>query len=272
MNDEKFEDIEGFLKILCGNNLLSTRLEKSKQWLLPNNIWNYRNTCLLGAGISHFDTETSFSDFTKSFLRFILQSKYYHSVCDEQTKEILHSMGIKNVINTSFPSMWKLTPDFCARIPVNKAENVLTTISGRPENVENDLFMLKILKENYKKVYIWIQKQFDYQYIRREMKLDDYTIIPPSLSELDKILLIKDMDYIGARFHIAVRNLNYGHRSLIIGGDDNAKGIISETNLPVLQEHKIKSDLQDIIYQKWGVNKIVIPLDKIKEWKDQFEL
>ena len=69
--DEHSEHIESYFKILCGTNLIYTRMENSKQWALPQDIANYKKICLLGVGMQQLGIEFPMSNYTKLFLRFI---------------------------------------------------------------------------------------------------------------------------------------------------------------------------------------------------------
>ena len=55
-------------------------------------------------------------------------------------------MGIQNVLNTGCPTMWRLTPEYCATIPTQKAKNVVFTLSGQPkyQNMKCDQQLIDI--------------------------------------------------------------------------------------------------------------------------------
>ena len=267
--DEHSEHIESYFKILCGTNLIYTRMENSKQWALPQDIANYKKICLLGVGMQQLGIEFPMSNYTKLFLRFILDSKCIHSVRDEQTKMRLEQIGVKNILNTGCPTMWRLTPEHCARIPTKKASNVLTTVTDYMKDREKDSLMLSALKKHYDNVFIWIQGQKDYEYLCEIVDLDDYIIIPPSLKELDSILKKFELDYIGTRLLAGIRSLNYFHRSCIIAIDNRARAIALDTNLPILERNEIKDKLESIIFEE-RKTKITIPLKEIELWKNQF--
>ena len=66
----------------------------------------------------------------------ILDSTYLHSVRDSYTEKKLKQIGIDNVINTSCPTMWRLTEEFCSHIPCKKQDTVVTTITDYRKNIE----------------------------------------------------------------------------------------------------------------------------------------
>lgn len=267
--DKRAEKLKGYQKILCGTNLIYTRMEDSKQWALPEDISNYQDICLLGVGMQQLGIEQPMSDYSKNFLQYILSSQYLHSVRDEQTKEFLREAGIKNVINTGCPTMWNLTREKCTNIPAQKADNVLTTVTDYMRDEESDAYMLNALKKNYDKVYIWIQGQFDYEYLNDIVDVREYNLIPPSLEELDKVLERDNLDYVGTRLHAGIRSLNYGHRSLIISIDNRARSMAEDTNLPILERASLKEKLQGMIEGKWNT-RIILPEKNINLWRNQF--
>ena len=268
--DKKSEHLDDYFKILCGTNLIYKRMEDSRQFSIPDNLTSYQNICLLGVGMQQIGIENDMSEYSKQLLKYMLSSKIIHSVRDNETKEELMKIGINNVLNTGCPTMWNLTVDHCKKIPTKKASNVITTVTDYMQDSENDYRMLKILKENYNKVFIWIQGQYDYEYLETIVDLNDYEVIPPSLSELDKYLAREDVDYIGTRLHAGIRSLNYLNRSLIIAIDNRARAISMDTHLPTMERCDIESKLIDWIYSEY-TTEIVLPVDAIEEWKGQFK-
>ena len=106
------------------------------------------------------------SQYTKDFWNYVLDKNVLHSVRDKLTKIKLAEMGITNVINTGCPTMWRLTETFCNSIPRGKARSVISTVTDYMPDIENDKYMLETLKKNYEHVYIWIQGQKDFEYLR----------------------------------------------------------------------------------------------------------
>lgn len=267
--DPRSEKVDRYFKILCGTNLIYKQMENSKQWALPMDINNYKNICLLGVGMQQLGINLPISNYTKWFLHFILDSKCIHSVRDEQTKQCLNKIGIKNVLNTGCPTMWGLTPDHCAKIPTKKADNVLSTVTDYMVDREKDIYMLSILKKHYKNVYIWIQVQRDYEYLCEIIDLEDYIIIPPSLQELDKVLETKKLDYIGTRLYAGIRCLNYLHRACIVAVDNRARAISRDTNLTIIEREELENELEKWIYGNCEIA-IKMPIQAIEQWKNQF--
>lgn len=267
--DEKSENLESYLKILCGTNLIYTRMEDQKQWALPYNLSSYKNTCMLGVGMQQLGIEESMSLYTKQLLRLMFDNQFIHSVRDEQTKIRLNEIGIKNVVNTGCPTMWKLTPEHCKKIPRKKAPFVVTTVTDYMQAPEEDKYMLELLKQHYEKVYIWVQGQCDFEYLRSIIDTKEYCMIPPLLSELDNVLSQDNVEYIGTRLHAGIRSLNWGRRTLIVSIDNRAKSIAEDTALPIIFRHDLIDDLETYIYSERATS-IKLPMEEIEKWKNQF--
>ena len=244
-------------------------MENSRQWALPVAIENYNNICFLGVGMQQIGLELPMSSYTKRFLKYVMSSKCLHSVRDEETKSKLNEIGINNVVNTGCPTTWRLSESHCKSIPTTKGKNVVTTITDYMVDAEKDIYMLETLKNHYEKVFIWIQGQMDYQYLRTLLDLGPYQIIPPSLEALDEVLYKENMDYIGTRLHAGIRSMNIGNRSLVIGVDNRARAMKHDINLPVIERDEMKVRLEEVIEQEWKTE-IDLPIKEIERWQHQF--
>ncbi|MBV4438485.1 polysaccharide pyruvyl transferase family protein [Clostridium tyrobutyricum] len=256
-------------KIMCGTNILSSSIDTVGGWeIYRNDYANYYNICLLGVGWNNY--EDDINKFTKIFLNNILNKKLIHSVRDSYTEKKLREIGFINVLNTACPTMWGLTKNFCELIPQVKGEYVLTTITDYRKDIELDQYMLNILQDNYKKVYIWIQGKYDLEYLKTLIDLNRIICINSSLDELDQVLDKNiSLDYIGTRLHAGIRALNHKRRSIIIAIDNRAKEISMDTNLPILERNNLKSDLENKINSKFKTE-IILPTQNIVKWKKQF--
>lgn len=268
--DEKSENIENTLKILCGTNLIYKRMEDSRQFAFPNDIKVMNNVCLLGVGMQSIGLELEMSEYSKKLLKYMLNPKVIHSVCDNETKQALEKIGIKNVLNTSCPTMWALTPEHCKKIPKQKADIVVTTVTDYMKDADKDAKMLQILKNNYAEVYIWIQGQYDYEYLESIVDLREFKLIPSSLDELDEVLKRDNVEYIGTRLHAGIRSLNYLNRSLIVSIDNRARAISMDTNLPIIERNDIGDRLEQWINSEHETI-ISLPKENINAWKKQFK-
>lgn len=259
---------EAKYKIMCGTNILTANMRKTKMWNVDfKDVPYIQDTILLGAGWREYEANTN--HYTKWFWNKVLNKKYIHSVRDEYTRKRLADIGIYNVINTACPTMWNLTPEFCKKIEKNKQDNVVTTLTNyRIEEPIIDRNMLITLKSLYKNVYIWAQALEDISYLKKLDLPFEPIIIPPGLSNYEKVLYTPSIEYCGTRLHAGIEALNHKIRTLIIAKDNRALEISKDTNLPVIPENEV-NDLKDILLKSANYN-IHIPLDNIEKWKNQF--
>lgn len=257
------------VSFVLGSNLLRGKLNSvDRQWDI--NIFNAKKlgpTILVGVGWRAYNENINF--YTKKIYRKILSKNYFHSVRDNYTKQKLESIGFSNVLNTSCPTMWNLTEDFCKKIPTQKSENVVTTITDYQKDPEKDKTMMDILCDNYKNVYLWIQGSEDKKYVDNICKNKRVNLIEPNLKAYDNFLENTNVDYIGTRLHGGIRALQKCKRTIIIGTDNRATEKKKDFNLPVLERNKI-FELENVINKSFKTE-IKIPINEIKKWKEQFE-
>ena len=264
---EKCDLLSASYKILCGTNILSGKMRQYGLWKLTEDISVYKNTILMGVG---FDSECEEYDlYTKRFLKTILAPDVLHSVRDRFSERILKKMGIKNVIYTGCPTMWKLTPEICKKIPRKKGKNVVCTLTDYCCDPEMDKKMVDILSYSYEKVYLWLQGNGDYSYAQ-SLGLDRKVIyISKDLREYDLILQKTELDYVGTRLHAGIRAISLGHRSIVIAIDNRARCIARDTGLMVLERTDIPLKLEKLIEASFFTN-IALPIENISRWKKQF--
>lgn len=261
LNDNEF-------KIITGTNIISAKENKDYLWLKPK-LKYIEHFCLMGCGANNYEKKLNF--YSQLFYRKLLSKSFIHSVRDSFTENLLKSIGITNVINTSCPTMWKLTPEFCKSIPTKKATIAVTTLTDYEKDFDNDFYLLDTLLKNYEKVFIWIQGDEDYEYLKNYKDFEKLNIIGHTLKEYEQFLISTNCDYIGTRLHAGIRALNEKKRTLILAVDDRALQISKDTNLPVIRRSNIKKDLEKIILNEYHTD-IKIPLENIEKWKNQFNM
>ncbi len=254
-----------------GTNALSNKMKSySKQWNL--NILNYKHlagTILLGVGWWQYQ-EQKIGFLRKFILQKTLSNKYCHSVRDQYTKDKLASINITNTINTGCPTIWKLTPNFCKEIRTSKSSNAIITLTDFNQNRERDEYLIKIVSENYEKVFFWPQSSGDLEYLQsiKIKEVEKIIKIPPNLKAFDDLLESQDINYIGTKLHGGIRALQRKQKTIIIGIDNRAIEMHRDFNLPVLEPKDILN-LNELINKNIETS-IKIPIDKIEQWKKQF--
>ena len=256
------------LKFLCGTNILYTNM------LRPEPAWNLflgntkiaKGTVCVGTGIGINSKKTT--RYTKSLFNRVLSHEYIHSVRDEKTKKYLEEMGFK-AWNTGCPTLWGLTPDFCAKIPTTKSDSVVFTLTSYEPDRENDQLMIDILKNNYKKLYFWPQSLGDAEYIKSFSGYDCIEIIAPNLKAYDEILKT-NIDYVGNRLHGGIFAIQHQCRAIIISIDYRAKEMSKTYSFSCIQREKIQEELEKKINSNWSTEIKGLDFEQIEEWKRQF--
>lgn len=261
---------EADLKFICGTNLISQkRIGKvNSQWQLNrHNFPIYQNCILLGVGAT--SSEMKFDPLAKYLYRSVLSDKYMHSVRDEQTKRLIESLGFR-AINTGCPTLWKLTPEHCKKIPQQKQKKCIFSVSGYKEQQgkAEDQLMIDILKENYQDLSAWIQTTEDETYLSKLHGTKSIKRIY-SLKEYQKLLCEGESDYVGTRLHGGVFALQNCCRSIIISIDHRAEGFHKSNNLPIVKRQDISSKLDHMINSSWPTE-IKIDTEAIDRFKGQF--
>ena len=256
---------ERHLLFVSGTNLLSSNLERVFQWkihfghkrLLKNKV------VLVGCGWWQYQGEIN--SYTADIYKTILCKDVLHSVRDEYTANKLKSIGINNVINTSCPTLWDLTPQKCKQIPITKANDVVTTLTFYHKNIEQDKTMLSILSKNYNKVYLWIQGMNDFHYYNEiNDNFKNIELISPTIEAYSAILAKGNIDYVGTRLHAGVRALQNNIRTLILAVDNRAIEIGKDVNLNVIKRENV-FEIVNFINNEY-ITDIKLPVENIDKW------
>lgn len=262
-------DIE--MRFVCGTNLLKgDMLLGFRQWdisLFKAPVLG--KSVLLGCGWWQYQKKVDL--YSKILLHSVLSKEYLHSVRDEYTRMKLEECGIRNVINTGCPTMWKFTKEFCKKIPEKKATNVVTTLTDYMPDSIQDNKLIDILTKKYDTVYLWLQGINDYSYYTSIMKdsWNNIVIVEPGLANYDRILSENtDIEYIGTRLHAGIRALQHTKRAMIIAVDNRAIEKKKDFNLPVIAR-KDQEAIEDYIGGTYETN-ITIPEENIQRFLQQF--
>ena len=255
-------------KFLCGTNILYTNmLRPEPAWnLFLNNTKIARNTICIGAGIGRNSKNVNW--YTKSFYNKVLSKNYIHSVRDDAAKEMLESMEFK-AVNTGCPTLWGLTPEFCAEIPKKKSDTAIMTLTSYQADLKNDHIMVDTVIKNYDTVYFWPQSIKDLEYIHSLKNTDMLKIVPSNIYAYDKILN-EDVDYIGNRLHGGIFALQHACRSIIIGIDYRVEEMGKRFSIPYIMRTNIVKELDTLINTNWETSIKGLDFNVIEQWKKQF--
>lgn len=251
-----------------GTSLLSSRMWFRSNWkVTPIDALAGLNVILLGAG--WYQYQSAPDPYSRWLLKSLLSRDGIHSVRDGYTLRMLASIGVTNAVNTGCPTIWHLTPAYCARLPSRKANAVVATVNSYPglKDPAADRRLLEILNRHYSKVYLWIQTHTDYEYAR---SLHEGLIyIRPSVAALDAALASDlDVDYVGNRLHAGIRALQHGRRAIIVEIDNRAREMGGDFGLPTVGRTEFEG-LERMIVEPQQIS-VRTPQTDIDRWKGQF--
>ena len=249
--------------IAGGTNLLSSHMWLRPLWKLsPLDVLTRREIVLMGVG--WYQVQRRPDAYTRFLLKRALSREALHSVRDGYSLRMLAAAGIPNAVNTGCPTLWRLTPDHCARIPRAKGARVLTTLNTYMPRPDLDRRLLQTLRLHYGHVYFWIQTESDFAYAR---ELDpDLDFLSPSLSALDDFLRDEpDLDYVGNRLHAGIRALQHQRRAIIVEIDNRAREMGADFELPIVKRDDFEA-LSALIEGSLEI-RIRRPQEAIERWK-----
>lgn len=251
---------------LGGTNALNSQMD-TKKYIGINeyNVDYIRNKVVL-MGVGWRCYEGNPNKYTQELLFKMLDKQILHSVRDSYTEKKIKSIGIKNVINTGCPTLWGLSKAHCKQVPLNKSDEVIMMMT--PRDIVIDKNIVKVIRENYRKIYFWIQNDYDFKYIK---KLCPEAIqVPSPLDKLENFLEAHiSIDYVGTRLHGGIKCLQHKKRSVIIAIDNRAIEMKRDFNLPVVLPDELES-LDGIINSEF-ITDIHLPEENIRRWLHQFD-
>lgn len=199
-----------------------------------------------------------------------MSSEFAHSVRDEATKAIVEELGFR-AINTGCPTMWGFTDEFCAQIPTKKANSAVFTLTDYGKDPERDKMLIRILLENYERVYFWPQGLGDEAYIHSLLApehLKELEVLHPTLQSFEDVLLRGDVDYIGTRLHAGMYAMQHKVRSIIVTIDNRVRDMRKTYSFSSIERNEIER-LDEMIGSTWST-RIGIDERAIEDWKGQF--
>lgn len=252
-------------KFVCGTNLLTMDMfNRFPQWNINSlNCFPLKDSVLVGVGAGRGEV---IKNYTRKLYKKVLSHQYYHSVRDERTKRLLEGLGLK-VINTGCPTMWSLTPEHCREIPIKKSKSVVFTITDYSKDQKRDQQLINVLKNNYEKIYFWVQGSGDMDYYKTFRNTDGIEIISPSVDAYEEILKT-DVDFVGTRLHAGIYALRHKKRSIIIAIDERARGMSENYNLNIIERDDL-DQLEKLINSDIETN-VNVNFENVHKWMSQF--
>lgn len=257
-------------KYICGSNILNGAINENntfcQNWKINLEMAeDIGESVLIGAGWANYQEHNSI--YARQIFDNLLSKNIMHSVRDDYTKQKLQEFGVKNVLVTGCPTLWKIDEAHCRKIPKRKSDKVVFTTSRTNNFNHYTEKLLEILKRNYSKIYYWPQSMHDMEDIQEFTERYNIQIIAPTLEAYNSILK-EDIDYIGMRLHGGIRALQKMKRSIIIEIDNRATEMSKSFNLPTIHLEKL-SELEAMINSEIET-KIIHNKKEIEAFMGQF--
>jgi hypothetical protein len=252
-----------------GTNALSSQMNRySQMGFSLRDAFRFHNLVLVGVGWWQYQKPPNV--YTRTLLKRLLHPEAIHSVRDDYSRRYLESIGIRNVVNTSCPSAWMLTPEHCAGIPAQPGAKAICTLTDYHQNPNADRAFLNLVLERYESCYLWLQGAGDRDYFDSlQLPAGRVTLIPSRLDAYDAVLREQPVDYIGTRLHAGIRALQHRRRSLILAIDNRSAELGKDIGLQTCDRADIDA-VRAFIEGRAPRPDIRIPLDAIQRWQRQF--
>lgn len=259
---------ESAATVVGGTNLLSSAMNKYAQWKVGLRELRWlRDVILLGVGWWQYQHEPN--AYTRMLLNRFLHHGRPHSLRDGYTARRLAGLGFDQALNTSCVTLWEMTPERQAAIPQQRSGSVVATLTDYKPAPEADIAFLQMLQARYENVFLWIQGARDFAYIR-SLGLAGIELVDPQLAAYDQLLESGiSLDYVGTRLHAGVRALSRGRRSIILGVDNRATEISSDTGLTVISRDAGVNALEAAVTSEFDT-RLDLPWELIERWRQGF--
>lgn len=258
-----------------GSNLLSSNILLYNQWKIANRRSLYflapkiKDAILMGVGWWQYQNKPSF--ITKRFYNSVLNHKYNHSVRDQYTELKVNQLGMKNVLNTSCPTLWDLDGVACDRKKTT-IKKAIFTLTDYNKNQKSDSQLINLLFDYFDELYFFAQGSMDKKYLLSMSiysKNKEKIKLVNSVEEYENYFSSGETVYVGTRLHGGIYALKQKAEALIIAIDNRASEISKSTNLAVIkrgENDKIRTWLEG----KTNFGKITLDNNSIELWKNQF--
>jgi polysaccharide pyruvyl transferase WcaK-like protein len=263
-------------RFLGGTNILSGDLKSYNQWEMDTSLIGiarpkFDSVIAMGVGWWQYQDKTTLR--SKLFYRHILHRNAYHAVRDQYSYGRITDCGIRNVLNTSCPTVWDLDGRSTRRKHLASRE-VLFTLTDYMRSPAQDGELIRTLLEHATgKLLFFPQGSKDIEYIE---SLSEFrknrryiTLLCREVAEFNKLANDSRVIYVGTRLHGGIRFLQCGRDALIVCVDNRATEIHKDIRLPAVARENF-SGMAAWLSGELDFGRISLPLKQIQQWKSQF--
>jgi polysaccharide pyruvyl transferase WcaK-like protein len=246
-----------------------TPVKKKGFYLFPG----FKNVILCGAGWAGYQQKTDWA--TRLYYKNILRRDILHSVRDNYSVIQLNEAGHNNVIHTSCPTTWSINASFENKFDHSYGKILLMLTNYDKKEIEDNKLLEMILSTGAGEIYFFPQSSLDATYISTlpafQKNKSKFRLLNHELREFYSLISSEKLNYIGNRLHGGIKCLAYDQPAMILSIDNRASEMGKSINLNVAER-----DNFDLL-QRWISNvyvppPIILPVDNIEQWKNQFIL
>jgi predicted SAM-dependent methyltransferase len=266
--------LEADLNLIAGTNLLSSHIARYNQWKLFDNPLRHADPPFLEAvlcGVGWWQYQNKPDVVTRWFYDRVLARTGPHSLRDAYSLGHLRHCGLKDLYDTSCPTLWQLHGRQTAR--EGDAKVCLLTLTDYSRSSDDDNLIRTLAHRYPEGIVFFPQGSQDLDYISSLPAYLEYRnhieLLGHHSSSLEDLAERTTWDYVGTRLHAGIWSLERGHSALILCVDNRAKEIARETGLAVVE----RGDMPGI--ERWhsgrhdGAASIALPLEAIHRWKER---
>ena len=262
------------VRFVAGTNLLSSkkikytwyRQEHRFNWLFPR----LKPVVLFGVGwgVGYPD----WKDWRiKLFYHRNLHRRHLHSVRDSFSAQMLGAIGIKNVLQTSCPTLWPLE-GFVSNPAQSPGDCLFTLTDYRRVPQRDDVLLQTLLRIFPGWLHFFPQGAKDVEYLESlpayASHRERFALLPRAVDELERFLQLNEhVIYVGTRLHGGVFAMQHGIKSLILAVDHRATEIAKDVGIPILTD-SFASGIERWLEGSLAFGPIRLPLANIRKWRD----
>ena len=255
------------LLVAGGSNMLKSRMERNRQWLVtPDLAWSMKRKIVL-CGVGWWQYQDDPNGYSRALLKRILDPTALHSVRDSYTEDKVRRLGFE-VVNTGCPTMWSLASSNVVSA-TSRSDTVVTTVTDYNRNPTRDVSMLRSLARLYERVLFVGMAEEDLVYFRASLQVEGVTEVGWGLDTLNSCLM-SGVDYFGTRLHAGGRALQMGCSAGVLAIDNRAREISLDTGLQIVMPDEITDQAIAKAIADGAAVGLRIPLRQIAMWREAF--
>ena len=250
--------------LLCGTNILSSHMERHRQWLIDPDLARRLTHKVVLCGVGWWQYQEEPCRYTRWLLRHILSRRLPHSVRDRYTEERLRHLGV-DARYTACPTMWGLPVRDEYALPM--AKGAVVTVTDYKQAIEIDRRWIHAVTDAYDEVTAIGMGPGDRAY------WDQLGIQGVNWGGQGTAALAaatEQRDFVGTRLHAGIHAMQAGQSGVILAVDNRASEIGTSTGMSVVGRDDLDG-LSAILDGSRPVHPPQLPVANIQSWMQAWQ-